>query len=117
LQNQINNNYWNAEIRPNATVFLPKKFQIETDGDYTWQQKTQTFAAHSQFIWNAWIGRTFLKKDDLLVKFSVNDLLNQNTGYSRTPMSNGFQQSVHTTIQRYFMLSVVWNFTKMGSGN
>ena len=116
LQNQINNNYWSIDAGHNVTVYLPQKFQIETDGHYTWQQKTQTFAEHSQYIWNAWIGRTFLKKDGLLVKFSANDILNQNVGYNRTPMDRGFQLNAHTTIKRYFMFSVVWDFSKMGNG-
>lgn len=118
LQNQINNNSWSCGVEPNFDVFLPAKFQIHTDGDYEWQQKTQTFAARNQFIWNAWIGKKFFKKENLLVKVSANDILNQNNGFSRSAYNNTYTQSLNATIKRYFMLSVEWNFSKMnGAGN
>ncbi|ANI88529.1 hypothetical protein A9P82_03975 [Arachidicoccus ginsenosidimutans] len=110
LQNQINNNYWTLEFSPNIDVFLPAKFQIHTEGTYTWNQKTETLPAYSQFIWNAWIGKKFFKKENLLINISANDILNQNNSYTR----DQYTQSFHTTIKRYFMLSVVWNFSKMG---
>ncbi|HEY0299422.1 MAG TPA: outer membrane beta-barrel family protein [Arachidicoccus sp.] len=117
LQNQIDNNSWSSNINPNLDIFFPAKFQLHTDGNYKWQGKTQTFDSYSQFIWNAWFGRKFLKRENLLLKFSVNDILNQNNGYSRQPYNNTFTQSVTSTIGRYFMLSLEWNFTKMGAGN
>lgn len=110
LQNQIDNNSWSYQLQPNFDVFLPAKFQIHTDGDYNWQQKTQTFTARSQFLWNAWIGKKFFKKENLLLKASVNDILNQNNGFTRS----AYSQTVTSTIKRYFMLSIVWDFTKMG---
>jgi len=114
LQNQINNNSWSFSLQPYFDVFLPAKFQIHTDANYNWQQKTQTFAARNQFIWNAWIGKKFFKKEDLLFKISANDILNQNNGFNRSAYNNTYTQSVNTTIKRYFMLSVEWNFNKMG---
>ncbi|MFT4203540.1 MAG: TonB-dependent receptor [Chitinophagaceae bacterium] len=116
LQNQIDNNYWSYELQPNFDVFLPAKFQVHTDGDYNWQQKTQSFAARSQFIWNAWVGKKFFKKENLLLKVVANDLLNQNNGFKRSAYNNTYTQSVNMTIRRYFMFSVVWNFTKMAGG-
>lgn len=110
LQNQIDNNSWSYQLQPSFDVFLPVKFQVHSDGNYNWQQKTQTFAARSQFIWNAWIGKKFFKKENLLLKASVNDILNQNNGFTR----NAYSQTVTSTIKRYFMLSIVWDFTKMG---
>ena len=113
LQNQINNNAWNYELQPNFDLFLPAKFQIHTDGDYNWQQKTQTFEARRQFIWNDWIGKKFFKKDNLLFKVAANDLLNENNGFTRSAYNNTYTQSINTTIKRYFMFSVVWDFSKM----
>jgi hypothetical protein len=65
-------------------------------------------------LWNAWVGKKFLKKDALLIKVSANDLLNQNIGFNRTVNSNYISQNTYSTIQRFFLLSVVWNFNKTG---
>jgi hypothetical protein len=67
------------------------------------------------FLWNAWIGKKLLKNDALLIKASVNDLLNENIGFNRQVNSNFITQNTYSTIQRYFMLSVIWNFNKTGT--
>jgi len=64
---------------------------------------------------NVWAGKKFLKNDALLIKIAVNDLLNQNVGFNRTVNSNFITQNTYSTIKRFGMLSVVWNFTKAGT--
>jgi hypothetical protein len=44
----------------------------------------------------------------------VNDLLDQNNGFNRNVSSSFITQNTYSTIKRYFMFSVVWNFTKAG---
>jgi len=56
-----------------------------------------------------------LKGDALLIKVSGNDLLNQNVGFNRSANSNFITQTTFTNIKRFYMLSVVWNFTKAGT--
>ncbi|UAY55637.1 outer membrane beta-barrel family protein [Arachidicoccus terrestris] len=114
LQSQIDNNYWSYSLHPDLDFFLPAKFQIHTDLDYSYQQPTSSFDARKQTIWNAWIGKKFLKKENLLLKISVNDLLDQNKGFDRNAYNNNISQTYYTTIHRYFMLSLTWDFNKMG---
>ena len=64
---------------------------------------------------NANISRTFMK-DALKATVSGNDLLNQNTGYNRTGSANVLTQERYTTIRRYFMFSLTWDFNKVGGG-
>lgn len=114
LQNQIDNNYWSYNIRPNIDIFLPAKFQIHTDLRYDYQAKTESFDARNQTIWNGWIGKKFFKNENLLLKVSAHDILDQNKGFSRNAYNNNISQNYYTTIHRYFMLSLVWDFKKMG---
>lgn len=114
LQSQIDNNYWSYSLHPDLDFFLPAKFQIHTDLDYDFQAKTQTLDARKQTVWNAWIGKKFLKKDNLLLKISANDLLDQNKGFDRSAVDNRISQTYYTTIHRYFMISLTWDFNKMG---
>ena len=115
LQPELNNNGRGANGEYGFTVYLPLKFQIASDGNYEWRGKTETFNSdfHRTLI-NASVAKTFLKGDNLKLSLAVNDLLNQNAGFERTVSGNFITQNTYTTIRRYFMVSVVWDFNKMG---
>ncbi|MEO6316169.1 MAG: outer membrane beta-barrel protein [Chitinophagaceae bacterium] len=116
VQSNIKTNYWTFNVQPNIDLFLPKKFQLHTEIDANFRQKTSAFDFNTNVIfWNAWIGKKFMKSDALLLKVSANDLLNQNIGFNRTVNSNFISQNTYTTIQRFFMVSLVWNFNKAGT--
>lgn len=112
----ISTEYWTYQIQPEGNLFLPLKFQIHADADINLRQKTPVFTTNNNVaLINGWIGKKFLKNDALLIKAAVNDLLNQNVGFNRNVNSNFISQNTYTTIKRYFMFSVVWNFTKAGT--
>lgn len=116
LQSSIKTQYWTYEIQPSMDIFLPLKFQIHADGDYNIRQKTVVFQSNNNvFLLNAWVGKKFMKNDALLLKVSGNDILNQNIGFNRSVYSNTISQNTYTTIRRFFLLSLVWNFNKAGT--
>jgi hypothetical protein len=98
------------------TYFLPAKFQIASDASYTYQGKTQTLPAFSRTIVNASLSKMFLKDNTLKLTAAVNDLFNQYNGFNRNANGSQISQRTNTTIRRYFMLSVIWDFNKMGGG-
>ncbi len=115
IQQNIKTNYWSFDTDPSIHLYLKHKFQVQTDCDFNLKQKTTVFDNNTNVVfWNAWIGRTFMKKDALLVKITGHDLLDQNIGFNRTVNSNFISENTYTTIKRYFLLSVVWNFNKAG---
>jgi len=63
---------------------------------------------------NASLIKTFFKADNLKLSLSANDLLNQNSGFSRYAGASIITQTKYNTIKRYFMFSVTWDFNKMG---
>jgi hypothetical protein len=96
---------------------LPGKFQVRCDVDYQYNAPTKTFDQDfRRTILNANITKTFFKGDNLKLTISGNDLLNQNVGFTRSATSNVITQDRYTTIKRYFMFSIVWDFNKMGGG-
>ncbi len=112
----LTTHYFTYEIEPSADVFLPLHLQIHADGDFNIRQKTPVFTSNNDvYIVNAWFGKKLLKNDQLLLKAAVNDLLDQNNGFSRNVSSSIITQNTYTTIKRYFMFSVVWNFAKAGT--
>ncbi|QPH37791.1 outer membrane beta-barrel family protein [Pedobacter endophyticus] len=104
---------WNGSFW--SSVQLPGKLEIGTDGNYQFNGKTQVLQeTFERFIWNASVTKKFFKTENLKVSISGKDLLNQNVGFSRSAYNGNINQSTYTTIKRYFMLSVSWDFTKMG---
>lgn len=115
LQQQRNNNGWGTRGDASFSIYLPGKVEISTDGDYEYRAKTQTFNQEfERFIWNASISKKFFKEENLKLSASANDLLNQNVGFDRSSSNNRITQSNYVTIKRYFMLSLIWDFNKMG---
>ncbi|MBZ4188554.1 TonB-dependent receptor [Niabella beijingensis] len=116
LQPESDNNYFFYNLTPSADIYFLKKFQLHTDLNYLWQQKSRAFSDNfSRTIWNAWIGRNFLKNDQLTIKISCNDILNENNGYSRTASNTFFSENRYTTIRRFFMVGATWSFTKFNN--
>jgi len=117
LQPQDNNNGWGANANANVTIYLPGKFQIGTYSQYQYQAKTQSFSKDfSSAVVNAFIIKTFTKTDGLKLELWGNDLFNQNVGFSRSATANLITQNSYTTIKRYFMFTVSYDFTRMAGG-
>lgn len=115
LQNNLSNNGWGYNASGSFQVFLPGKMELSTDGQYQYTAATESFDDEfKRFIWNAALTKKFLKKENLRLSLSGKDLLNQNKGFSRFAYENRFTETNNTTIKRYFMLSLVWDFNKMG---
>lgn len=117
LQPNTNNNGTGFKADGGFTIFLPGKFQIGTNNNYEYTAKTESFNTDfSKTIINAFIIKTFLKNDNLKFTIWGNDLLNQNVGFSRTASSNMIVQNSYTTIKRYVMFTIDYEFTKMAGG-
>jgi hypothetical protein len=115
LQPLTNNNGTGFKADLSGSIYLPGKFQIGTYSNYEYDAKTQSFNSNfSRVLLNAFIIKSFLKTDNLKLELWGNDLLNQNVGFNRNATANMITQSSYTTIKRYFMLTISYDFTKMG---
>jgi len=112
-----NSDGWGWDGYASGSVKLPAKFELSTDGQYEFKGKTQTFDENFQrFLWNASLTKKFFKSENLKFALTVNDILNQNVGFDRSAYNGNITQSSYTTIQRYFLFSLIWDFNKMGGG-
>ncbi|MGY3054915.1 hypothetical protein ACVWYG_003124 [Pedobacter sp. UYEF25] len=112
-----NSEGWGTNGDANGSVQLPGKFEVSTDASYLYTGKTQTFAkSFERFLWNAALTKKFFKSENLKLEMRVNDLLNQNVGFDRSAYNGNITQSSYTTIKRYFLFSIMWDFSKMGGG-
>lgn len=96
-----------------ATAFLPGKFELRSDCHFNFQPQNSLFKSSLNTIqWNASVEKKLFKKDQVFVKLSVNDILNQNTGYYRGVYGNTVSESNRLVIKRYWLLTLGWNFSK-----
>jgi hypothetical protein len=118
LQKELSNEGWGFNGSASFNVFLPAKFEVFSDANYTYTEATQVFNDNfERLIWNGGLRKKFLKTDALILSLQVNDILNQNVGFSRNAYNNVNTQTNYTTIKRYFMFSLTWEFNKMGGNN
>lgn len=102
---------YNQEIQ--IVVELPHHFEVGTDVDWNIRQRVAAFDRNNNvFKWNAYVSKKFLKNEQLELRAYMNDMLNQNLGFSRFGTGNTVTEQNYNTIRRYGMLSLVWNFTK-----
>jgi len=115
LQKERSNEGWGFNSYASFRVYLPAKFEIYSDANYIYNEATQAFDEDFQrLLWNGGLQKKFFKKDELTLSISANDILNQNVGFNRSSYNGINTQSSHTTIKRYFMFSLIWEFNKMG---
>lgn len=115
LTPQSNNNAPTFNAGGFFTVYLPAKFILSSDISYYYAAKTQDIDAINRTIWNGSLSKTFLKDDHLKVSLAANNLLNQNPNAFRNVNPYAITQTTYNSIQRYFMLSVSWDFTQFGT--
>jgi len=102
--------YWTQNHDAAVTIYLIRGFEINTNAIYTWQEKTSAFSsATSVLLLNSYISRYFLHKR-LVAKFQFNNMLNQNSGISRSSSGNTNMQSSTNILGRYWMVSAIYHF-------
>lgn len=109
----LTTSYWTNENKFEASYEFSKKFEIGTDANWFIRQRTAVFDRNNNvFQWNAYVSRKFLKNNQLELRASVFDILNQNIGFNRFAQNNYVTEDKYNTIRRYGLLSLTWNFTK-----
>lgn len=89
---------------------MPYRFNFETDAKYTVNSQRTDGYNINMFIWNASLSRTFLKNENLIVSFDVNDILGQNVSANRFVSGNIITDSRSNIITRYFMGRLTYKF-------
>ena len=92
---------------------LPWSMVIDTDLTY---YVRSGYADHSmnshEWIWNMAVAKRMLKSKALSLKLSGHDILAQRSSIVRTLNAQGRTETWHNVVPRYFMLSLVYHFSK-----
>lgn len=115
LNSNANIEYWQISSWSDASVTLPGKIDVNTDVRFEIRQKDPRFPANNNYtLWNASISKKFIQ-NKLEIDFGVNDLLSQNRGFNRNFSSSSFTETYYNTLNRYWMLTLTWNFNSNGA--
>lgn len=107
-----NTKYYTLSPNIDISYLMPGNVRIQSD--LTYNKLTGRGAAYNTdyTMVNAYISRQFFKNRGTF-KLSVNDLLNQNTGVSRTSAANTITDLNFNVLKRYYMLSFTYSLNKV----
>ncbi len=109
-----NNNYINQAV--GAQINLLSKTGWFVQNDVSYQANSGLSAGFNQkySLWNAAIGKKFLKNKVGELKLSVFDLLKQNQSIIRTVDARYIEDAQNQVLQQYFLLTFTYNLKNFG---
>lgn len=110
LSTKSDQSYYNTFYTGSVEFTFPGKFRLETDAKYTRNYGREDNYNLNYLIWNASLAKTFLKKENLILSFSVNDILNENITTERIVRDNVISDVNTQVVGRYFLFKVQFKF-------
>lgn len=105
-----NKPYTSQKMNASLLLRLPVKFILETNAEYIVNSQRSQGYNINYFLWNASLGKTFLKNENLIVSIDAIDILNQNINTSRVIQDNVITDNKTNIISRYILLKAVFKF-------
>ncbi len=116
IQTSTNNNYFSHSANAKFNWLFWKGFVFNTSLQNTYYESGSQGFNQNIFIWNAALGYKFLKDKSLDIRASVNDILNQNSGLSRTISQTYIEDDRSLVLKRYMLLTVTWTLRYFKGG-
>ena len=115
IQPSLNNKYVQQSAGMVLNLLSKKGWFIQNDvSNQSYSGLTGGFN-QSYWLWNAAIGKKFLKKQQAELKLSVFDLLKQNQSITRTSTDSYIQDVQNQVLRQYFMLTFTYNLKNFGT--
>lgn len=116
LRPALNNNYYNQTTRFRSNIIFWKGFVYRVDLNHQLNTGLAEDIDNSFLLLNMSLGKKFLKNDLAEVSINVYDLLEQNNNVNRNISELYIEDTQSTVLQRYFMLTLSYNFRHFSKG-
>lgn len=110
------NNFVNQTMGLQLNLLNKKGWFIQNDVSNQSYTGLSTGLNQSFWLWNAGIGKKFLKNNAAELKLTVFDLLKQNQSITRTVSANYIEDARYNVLEQYFMLTFTYNLKNFGKG-
>jgi hypothetical protein len=117
LQPFFNTSYFSQIYETEFNWQLPGGFYFNTEFTYTINNQLANGFNAQVPLWNASISKQFLNFNRGELKLRVNDMLNRNTGVTRSSNQNYIEDSRVNTLRRFALLTFTYSLTKTGLGS
>ena len=114
-ENNADNNYVNHTIGGTINLLNKKGWFVQNDVSSQIYRGLSGDLNQNFTLWNAAIGKKFLKHKAAELKLSVFDILKQNQSITRTVTDYNIQDNQSKVLQRYFMLTFTYNLKNFGT--
>lgn len=109
---QGSNNRFIYYRQQNSFIYKPaSRIRLETSIQWLLRQKINAEDRQNSIAnWNVSFAFSLLKNRSLRLSCSVQDLLNQNRGFSRMVSNNIIREQTFSTLKRYVLFGLSWDF-------
>jgi hypothetical protein len=115
IKEQPDNNQLTQNLGVQFNLLSKKGWFVQNDlNNQSYNYRSTSIPDQSFWLWNAAIGKKFLKDQAGELKLSVFDLLKQNKSVQRTVNEVSVEDVQSTVLQRYFMLTFSYRLKNFG---
>lgn len=113
----VKTNLFSMQQRLDLSYQFGSGFTIGAETNWQYRQKMDANDKYNNvLISNVYVQQSLLKDRSLQLRLEGNDLFNNNVGVRRNNFNNTITDTDYSTIKRYFMFVVAWNFTRSKEG-
>jgi hypothetical protein len=110
IGNNLNTELLSQNYSGNITYVLPLSIRISSDFNLQINGKQGNLPGTTIVSWNASLFKNIFRNNRGEIRLSGFDLLNRNKGFSQNTGDNYIETRENAVIQRYFLLSLRYNF-------
>lgn len=99
-----------------TTIYLPYKFQIESDLNYSANSGYAEGYDQEELLWNASVSKSLFKNNAGTIRLKMYDILKERSNISYSETNNTVRYSEYNTLSSYFMVYFIYRFSIFSGG-